>query len=209
MVERGPVDADLVLLEQWRDGDKRAGQELFQRHFESVYRFFEHKCRGEADDLVQRAFFQCVRSRDQFRGQSSFRTYLFAIARHELYQHLRDARRDRQIDFHITSIADLITTVGSRLGRAQQAERLRLALLTLPVEQQLLLEMHYWHELDSTELGEIFEMPPATVRTKLFRARKALRARLDGAALELDPRGDRLAESLSQADDDEPASPEG
>ncbi len=70
-----------------------------------------------------------------------------------------------------------------------------------------MLEMCYWHELDSTQLGEIFEMPPATVRTKLARARKALRAQLDGAAL--DPQGDRLAESLSQVDDDEPGPPRG
>lgn len=207
MLERGPVDADLVLLERWREGDQRAGQDLFKRHFQSVYRFFEHKCRGEADDLVQRAFFQCVRSRDQFRGQSSFRTYLFSIARHELYQHLRDVRRDAQLDFHITSIAEIVTTLGSRLGRARQAERLRVALRSLPVEQQLLLEMCYWHELDSTQLGEVFEMPAATVRTKLARARKALRAQLDGAAL--DPQGDRLAESLSQVDDDEPGPPRG
>ncbi len=205
MVERGPVDADLILLERWREGDQRAGQALFKRHFQSVYRFFEHKCRGEADDLVQRAFLQCVRSRDQFRGQSSFRTYLFSIARHELYQHLRDVRRDNLVDFHITSIAEIVTTLGSRLGRAREAERLRLALSLLPVEQQLLLEMGYWHELDSIQLGEIFEMPAATVRTKLARARKALRARLDGAAI--NPRGDRLAESLSQPDDEEPGPP--
>ena len=199
-----PVDADLALLERWREGDVRAGQDLFKRHFQSVYRFFEHKCRGEADDLVQRAFFQCVRSRDQFRGQSSFRTYLFSIARHELYQHLRDVRRDKQLDFHITSIAEIVTTPGSRIGRAQQAEQLRAALGSLPVEQQLMLEMCYRHELDSTQLGEIFEMPAATVRTKLARARKALRALLDVAAL--DPRGDRLVGSLSQ-EDDEPAPP--
>lgn len=200
-----PVDADLVLLERWREGDAGAGQDLFKRHFQSIYRFFEHKCRGEADDLVQRAFFQCVRSRDQFRGQSSFRTYLFSIARHELYQHLRDVRRDERVDFHITSIAEIVTTLGSRLGRAQQAERLRVALRSLPAEQQLMLEMCYWHELDSTQLGEIFEMPAATVRTRLARARKALRTQLDGAQLEPDPRGDRLVESLTQVDDEEPS----
>ena len=199
------MDADLILLERWRGGEPRAGQDLFKRHFPEVYRFFEHKCRGDADDLVQRTFFQCVRSRDQFRGQSSFRTYLFSIARHELYQHLREVRRGPPLDFHVTSIAEIVTTAGSRLGRAEQAERLRHALLSLPVEAQLLLEMAYWHELDATALGEVFDLPPATVRTRLARARKALRARLDAA--ELDPRGDPLSASLRQPDDEEPGPP--
>jgi RNA polymerase sigma-70 factor (ECF subfamily) len=170
------LDADLALLERWRDGDQQAGQDLLKRHFRSIYRFFDHKCRGEVDDLVQRTFFQCVRSRDQFRGASSFRTYLFAIARHELYQHLRDVRRDQKLDFEITSIAEIVTTVGTKLARLQDAERLKAAMRALPVDDQLLLEMHYWHELDSTQLGEILEMPPATVRTRLSRARKTLRA---------------------------------
>ncbi len=80
------------------------------------------------------------------------------------------------MDFEITSIAEIVTTVGTKLARLQDAERLKAAMRALPVDDQLLLEMHYWHELDSTQLGEILEMPPATVRTRLSRARKTLRA---------------------------------
>src|SRR5688572_6802390 len=88
-----PVVADLELFENWRAGDRQAGQELFVRHFQGVYRFFKHKIDRRleitADDLAQQTFFQCIRARDQFRHTSSFRTYLFAIARNELYQYLR------------------------------------------------------------------------------------------------------------------------
>jgi RNA polymerase sigma-70 factor (ECF subfamily) len=196
------MDADLLLLERWREGDQRAGRQLFERHFASVYRFFENKCRDEADDLAQRTFLECVRSRDRFAQRSSFRTFLFSIARHELYQRLRKARRDRAVDFEITSIADLVTTAGTRLARAEQAAQLHAALQSLPTESQLLLEMAYWHDLDPSELAEVFEMPAATVRTKLFRARKALRALLEKEAL--DAAGDPLASSVS-AVDDEPA----
>lgn len=192
------MDADLLLLGRWREGDQLAGQELFERHFASVYRFFENKCRGEVDDLAQRTFLQCVRARDRFEGRSTFRTFLFSIARHELHQHLREARRDRAIDFEVSSVADLATTAGTRLARAEEAAQLHAALRSLPVESQLMLEMAYWHELDASELGEVFEMPAATVRTKLFRARKALRARLEKAAL--DAAGDPLASSVSAVD---------
>jgi len=173
------ADPDLGLLEQWRGGDQAAGQALFARHFASVLRFFEHKCQTAADELVQQTFLACVRARDQFRGQSTFRTYLFTVARHELYRHLRQVRRDdERLDFSITSIGEIVTTPGTRLGREQDAERLRAALRTLPAEQQLLLELCYWHELDPTALAEVFEAPAATIRTRLFRARNALRERL-------------------------------
>ena len=173
------ADPDLGLLEQWRGGDLAAGQALFARHFPGILRFFEHKCQAAADELVQQTFLACVKSRDRFEGRSTFRTYLFTVARHELYRHLRGLRRDdERLDFGITSIGELVTTPGTRLGREQDVERLRAALRTLPAEQQLLLEMCYWHELEPAQLAEIFECPPATIRTRLFRARAALRDRM-------------------------------
>ena len=60
--------ADLALLEQWRAGDAKSGKALFERHFSSVYGFFETKCPAEADELVESTFFAGVKARDQFRG---------------------------------------------------------------------------------------------------------------------------------------------
>ena len=139
------MDADYELLDRWRGGDKDAGQELFGRHFDSVYRFFASKCDAEVDELVQATFLACVRARDQFRKESSFRTYLFTIARHELYRALRERRRDgERLDFSSTSIAELASTPGTRLVRNEDHRRLVAALRTLPIEQQTLLELHYW-----------------------------------------------------------------
>ena len=86
----GVADPDMALLEQWRAGDREAGQALFARHFREIYRFFEYRVGGDADDLAQRTFLACVTARDQFRGLSSFRTFLFAIARNELYTFRKD-----------------------------------------------------------------------------------------------------------------------
>jgi len=178
------VDPDLTLLESWRAGDGRAGQDLFNRHFADIYRFFEYKVGADADDLAQRTFMACIDARDRFRGGSSFRTYLFAIARNQLYSFLRRMPRAEHVDFEHTSIADLMPSLGSQLGRARAVERLRLALTTLPAEQQLLLELHYWHELDAEALGEVFESTPGTIRVRLLRARRALRERMDQIDLE-------------------------
>ncbi len=198
------MDKDLALLERWRSGDVRAGQDLFARHFADIYRFFEHKAGSEADDLAQRTFTACVASREQFRGQSSFRSYLFAIARNALYTYLRRLPRGEHVDFEITSIAELVTSLSSRIGRARQVEQLRAVLRELPADQQLLLELHYWHELDAPALAEVFEVPPGTIRVRLLRARKALRermAKLGPDALQ-GVTGDGLVDSLTRPESD-------
>lgn len=175
-----PVDVDdLDLLDRWRASDKAAGEALFQRHFASVYRFFETKCEDEAEELTQATFLACVRAKDQFRKGSTFRTYLFTIARHELHHRIRTKqRKDAKLDFEVSSIADLVSSAGTKLARDQEHRALVDALRTLPVDQQTLLELHYWEDQDIAALAEVFEAPTATIRTRLFRARAALRERL-------------------------------
>lgn len=171
---------DLELLERWAAGDKAASDQLFGRYFEALYRFFEHKIDGEVDDLVQETLLGCVRGRERFRGQSSFRTYLFAIARNTLYDHWKArAPAGRDEDVENLSIASLSTSAGSRMARRQEEAQLMDALRQLPMEQQLLLELHYWEGLDAEQLAEVFGTESATSRSRLFRARAALREHLN------------------------------
>jgi RNA polymerase sigma-70 factor (ECF subfamily) len=201
------VDPDLLLLEQWRGGDEQAGHQLFARHFAAIYRFFEHKSGSEADELTQRTFLACVAAKDQFRSQSSFRTYLFTIARNELYAHLRRQTHNQALDFELTSIAEIATSPSSRLDRARRIDRLRCALAELPAEQQLLLELHYWHDLEAAELAEVFGASAGTIRVRLLRARRALRERIAASAPETltGEADDRLTASLAAADAEDDA----
>ena len=166
------------LLARWRAGDRGAGQVLFSRHFKEIFRFLESKAGADADDLTQRTFLACLAARTEFREEASVRTYLFTIARHELYRHLRSRQAEGPVDLSLSRLADLVTSPSSRLGRTQQAEVLRAALRGLPLEQQLLLELHYWHELDAAALAEVFGLPAGTIRVRLLRARRGLRERL-------------------------------
>lgn len=184
---------DIELLERWRAGDNGAGRDLFRRHFAEVHRFFEHKIGSDADDLTQRVFTKCIAAREQFRAQSSFRTYLFAIARNELYSHLRRLPSAEHVDFEDTSIAALVTSLNGVIDRAREVEQLRALLRELPAEQQLLLELHYWHDLDAAGLAEVFEVPAGTIRVRLLRARKALRDRLESQHFSGLPHDEMLA----------------
>jgi RNA polymerase sigma factor (sigma-70 family) len=177
-------EPDLALLERWRAGERAAGQALLARHFDHLYRFFRNKC-DDADELVQTTLVACMDSIERFRGDSSFRTYMFAIARNTLLHYLRDRKRDERFDPAVTSVADVVTSVRTVLARDQSHRTLLEALRQLPVEQQSLLELHYWEELDTLELGAVFEVPPNTIRQWLFRARAKLRDLLAASAPEV------------------------
>lgn len=169
---------DNALLTRWRDGDIAAGDKLFRRHFRPVRRFFRNKVNeDDVDDLIQRTFMGCVEGRDRFRGDASFRTYLFATARNQLYQFLRDrGRLLRKVDAElgVTSVAALGMTPSAVAAARQEHDILLQALQRVPVEQQTILELSYWEGLSGPEIAAIFDISPVTARTRLFRARAAL-----------------------------------
>lgn len=171
---------DLELFAQWCAGDRTAGNRLFQRYLPSVYYFFANKVEGDTDELVQATFLACVRSQQRMNIKSSFRAYLFSIARHELYAYLRKRKRDQDhLDFGSTSIIDMGISPTARLARGQRHQELLLALRSLPIEQQMLLELYYWEEMKIPELSEFLDIAETATRARLTRARKALRKQLE------------------------------
>ena len=170
---------DRALFDRWRRGEIAAGEQLFERYFDSLYGFFETKCPDEADELVQSTFLGCLRGREAFRHDASFRTYVFAIARNQLYDFLRGRHRGRVIDVELSSIEDLHSTPVTRLTRHREQRQLIAAMRRLPVEQQTLLELHYMEDMAIEELAEVFGSPAVTIRSRLHRARRQLREILE------------------------------
>jgi RNA polymerase sigma factor (sigma-70 family) len=136
-----------------------------------------------AEDLTQQTFMGLVQGKDRFRGEASFRTYLFMIARKRLYSYLRKAKADQDTaPWSERSVADLGLPSPSRAVAQHQEQRLLLlALRRLPLEMQVALELFYWEELTVTEIADVLETPVGTVKSRLQRAR----ARLDVAIAEL------------------------
>ncbi len=170
------MPTDLELLQRWRAGDAASGSALFERHFDALCRFFRNKLGGVGvDDLIQRTFLALVEHREQFRGDSSFRTYLFTVARHELYAHLERSGRDAaRFDPLVHSAHDHGASPTTVVAQRREQRLLLEALRRIPIELQLVLELFYWEDLAAPELGRILEVPEGTVRTRLRRGRQLL-----------------------------------
>lgn len=199
---------DAVLLGAWTRGDPGAGAELFRRYYAAVLRFYRSKVGPQAPDLVQRCFLRCLEVRSRIRDESGFRCFLFGIARNVLFEHYRSTRVGARIDFTEQTVEDLGPTPTSELDRGERSELLLLALRRIPVEQQIVIELYYWEDLNAREIAEIFEIPEPTVRTRLRRAKLRLEQELQGlgsspaAALDtttnLDAWARRLRDRLDQ-----------
>ncbi len=170
------ADDDLALLDRWREGDRDAGGILLTRHFRSVYLFFSNKVGGNPDDLIQDTFRACVEGRDRIENRSSFRAYLLATARYQLYMYYRRQRPSCELDFSRGSVEQLMSSPSRMVVHKQQHRLLLAALRSLPLEHQIILELSYWENLTAVEIAEVVEVPTGTAKSRLRRARKDLGA---------------------------------
>ncbi len=181
---------DAELFREWADGDAKAGAALFERHFATIERFFRHKLVGEdpADDLVQQTFLGVLEARARFRGEASFRTFLFAVARNVLGKYLRTKSRDaRRFDPSLHSVADLGPSPSTALAVAQAGQLLLDALRSLPVDSQTVLELFYWEDMRGVEIAQVLGVPLGTAKTRLRTARFQLAAQLSTLKLSVSP----------------------
>jgi RNA polymerase sigma factor (sigma-70 family) len=179
MPGRTSADDDADLLACWRSGDNAAGRRLFERHVASVAKVFRHKADEALHDLVQNTFLRLLQVQHELREASRFRPFLLGIARNELLRHLEKRAGPRgRIDPLTVSIAQLATSLGQRVDRSRERQRLLAALQQLPLELQLTIEFFYWQELSGRELAEALGVPEGTVRSRLRLARTRLREEL-------------------------------
>ena len=178
--------SDLELLEAWRAGELAAGNELFQRYFVAVYRFFRHKLGGEIDDVVQRVFLAVAEARERLHEGSSFRSYLFRCARNVLHDHFRGVYRGHAFDAELTSVADMEPSPSAAMVEHDDKRLLAAALRRIPVDDQIAIELYYCEGLSGSEIAVVLGIPEGTVRTRLRSARSRLADKM--AELESDPR---------------------
>ncbi len=174
LVSRFTVETDEELLSRWRDGDKRSGEQLFDRHFEPLFRFFCSKAEPVAEDLTQETLLACVKGKERIRFEHRFRAYMFAVARRILYAYYDRLHQGRDVELGSRSVIDL-SPVATEIVAKRQEERLFLeALRSLPLDHQIAIELHFWEELTGPEIAAVLDVPEGTIRSRLRRARLQL-----------------------------------
>jgi RNA polymerase sigma-70 factor (ECF subfamily) len=177
---------DVELLDAWCAGDADAGNLLVRRHFATVYRFFAGKLKDGVEDLVQETFLACVKLRERFRGDSSFRTFLLGIARIQLLRHLRkSARQEREFAPEEQSIDDAGMTAFEWLEARREQRVLLRALRRIPLDFQIAVELHYWEGMSVAEIASVTDVAVGTVKSRLARGREMARRQIE--RMNLDP----------------------
>lgn len=172
----------MPLVYRLRGGDPAALGELYDQHAEPVLAF-ARRLVGDADaakDLLHEVFMSVPSAIQRFEGHASLRTFLVSIAVNHARHHVRAAARRRAASKRLSlEPVGLAGTPEQDLARERLAQALSLALDTLPLEQRVAFVLCEVEERSSREAGEIVGAPEATMRTRLFHAKKKLRDELE------------------------------
>jgi RNA polymerase sigma-70 factor, ECF subfamily len=172
----GETSSDEILIERIAAGNKLAMQALFARHRTSVYRWLLRFVSNEtlAEDLLSEVFLDVWRQAARFECRSSVSTWLLSIARHNALS-ARRRRTEAELDEKIqATVADPADDPEVALGEKDRDELLRRALTRLSPEHRQVIDLVYYHEKSVDEVAQILDVPPATVKTRMFYARKKL-----------------------------------
>jgi RNA polymerase sigma-70 factor (ECF subfamily) len=196
--DRNPCASDDgELLERVRAGDERACEALIRRHGGRMLAVARRFLRIEEDsaDAVQDAFLAAFRSLDGFEGNSALGTWLHRIVVNVCLMRLRARSRRREV-----RIEDLLPTFDetrhhsrpvrpwgdhalARLTRAETCAQVRACIDELPEPFREVLLLRDIEELDTEQTAEHLGINPGAVKTRLHRARQALRTLLEPVVL--------------------------
>jgi RNA polymerase sigma-70 factor, ECF subfamily len=172
----GAASSDNILIARIASGDRLAMQTLFARHRVSVYRWVVRIVRDEAlaEDLLSEVFLDVWRQAAKFESRASVSTWLLAIARYKALSAQR-RRADVELDEEVAAtIADPADDPERALQKKDQGELIRRALAKLSPGHSEIIDLVYYHGKSVKEVAEVVDIPEATVKTRMFYARKNL-----------------------------------
>ena len=167
---------DEMLVRRIARGDQLAMRSLFARHQTALYRWLRRIVRDEAlaEDLLSEVFLDVWRQATSFQARSSVSTWLLAIARHKALS-ARRRRVDVQLDEDVAaSICDPADDPEISLLKKNRGELLRQSMVNLSRKHREVLDLVYYHGKSVKEVAEITGVAEATVKTRMFHARRKL-----------------------------------
>jgi RNA polymerase sigma-70 factor, ECF subfamily len=157
-------------------GDKHAMQVLFGRHNVRVFRFLMRFVDGEAtaQDLASEVFIEVWRNAGQFEARSQASTWLLSIARNKALSTLRRRSTDELDEDVIEFIEDPSDDPEVAMQKTERSEILRDCLKLLSPAHREIIDLVYYHARTIEDVAEIIGVPPNTVKTRMFYARKRI-----------------------------------
>jgi RNA polymerase sigma-70 factor (ECF subfamily) len=177
---------DRELVERVAGGDRAAVRLLFMRHHARVYRFAARQTGSEmmADDIANEVFLELWRQAPAFQGRSEVSTWLLGIARFKALSAVRKRKEDAIDEDEAAAIPDTGDTPEVAVMKDDKATALKRMVNALPEEHRTVIDLAYYHAKSVAEIAEVLQIPVATVKTRMFYARKKLGEALQAAGFE-------------------------
>ena len=182
-------DADIML--RVREGDDTGYSYLVEKYRRPMVHFMFRMVHNQAvaEELAQEVFLRVYRSRESYRAEAKFTTWLYRIATNLGVNHARDTKHERaaqnvyldQPDAETGTtpdLADARTTIEQDMLRDERLRAIRQHVLALPERQRAAVLMHKYQEMDYKQIGEVLKLSESATKSLLFRAYQTLRERL-------------------------------
>jgi RNA polymerase sigma factor (sigma-70 family) len=172
---------DSFVMQLVQTGDTARLAILFERHHAGLFRYLLHLTGDQAlsEDLVQDVFLRVLKYARSYDPDQSFAVWLYSMARHARFDARRKLRAETACD-GITEIRSNEPMPEELFMRKQDVHYLEQALHQLPADKREVLVLSRFHELRHEEIGRILDCDAGTVKVRIYRALKELRATFCG-----------------------------
>jgi len=169
-------EGETSLIRFTLQGRSEAFEDLVRPHLTSLNRLARMRVptQSDAEDVVQQSVLRALRHIGQFRGESSFKAWLNAIAINEIIHRRRARARAETRPLEDLKLADTSCSPEVQVQRRQEIERLQQAVRGLPEKYRLMIQLRDLRELNLAETAEYLSITVAAVKTRHHRARKLL-----------------------------------
>ena len=182
------LDYDVELMLRVKEGDGASFDALLEKQRSSVVHFLYRMVQNQAvaEELAQEVFLRVYRSRSTYEATAKFTTWLFRIATHLALNALRDGKYSRfeeRLDddssgMPVRQVSDRRPSVEQSMLHRAKMDEIRRAIGALPEKQRAAVLMHKYEEMEYSQIAKVLSCSESAVKSLLFRAYEALRARL-------------------------------
>jgi RNA polymerase sigma-70 factor (ECF subfamily) len=186
----GQMDDAAIMLEL-RAGNMAGFDFLIQKYRKPIIHFMYRMVRNQAvaEELAQEVFLRVYRSRETYRAEARFSTWLYRIATNLGVNYARDNRHERnastvyldEADSETGTTPDVADTglgAEAALLRDERLKAIRQHVMSLPERQRVAVLMHKYEGMDYRQIGDVLKLSESATKSLLFRAYQTLREKL-------------------------------